>query len=59
MDDEIPGTKKDKARERLDEFLKDRFPSGIPPENRPSPEVTPEEGAAKKKRRKTKTLRKR
>ena len=59
MDDAIPGTKKDKARERLDEFLNDRFPGGIPPEHRPYPDAAPKEGAAKKTRRKKKTLRKR
>ena len=61
MDDAIPsgGNKKDKPRERLDEFLKDRFPGGIPPGNEPHQGEAPDKAPAEKTRRKTKkTLRK-
>ena len=59
MDDAIPsGKKKDKARERLNEFLKDRYPGGVPPVNE-SHQDAPDKAPAKTKRRKAKkTLRK-
>ena len=57
MDDAIEsGAKKnDKARERLDQFLKDRFPEGIPSESRPYQEKT--EPVPKKNRKKAKKTR--
>jgi len=55
MDADIPsgGKKKDKPRERLDEFLRDRYPGGIPPGTEPDQEV-PTKAPAPQKRVKTK-----
>jgi hypothetical protein len=59
MDADIPSgsKKKDKPRERLDEFLRDRYPGGVPPGAEPDREAPPKAPAPTKRAKTKKTTR--